>query len=591
MHPGIRLRIVFLLFMLGISGIVPAQPEKTSIPANWKTLLKDRNDDSFTRLIAAGQGLLQQDKPSIFTTLDSLSLLKLSSNGRQRLDLLKAYIFHNLDNQQAEWIPSTLENILTDAYARENLESAAAILQLLSAYHASRFEYAQSVAYAQTSLDLMRQQPDYSLQKVAPMMFQLGNLYYWSFHNDSARVLLASVLHHFESIPQDSIDATMKLRIMEGYNTLGLCYEKLGQYESALASFDKGIQQADHIGHAFYRTLMEGNKGDVYFLQGRYDEAEPLLRTDYEQSIRNNELANAANSLQWLGRIQVIRGNAREGLALIRKADSLLTNEGFEEFHMRLYSSFQQAFTSLRMPDSAAYYQEKAQMHALQLERLKTKDQTTVVNLLLDQQKQLRQTLTLKEEKKRVELIRNFSLVLVLVLSIAGFLYINRLQLKAKHKQLQADMAIAAARHDLDQFTTMMRDKNQLIETLQGQLMHKEQDAIRIERIEELSQLTMLTSADWDRFKLLFTQVYPNFFTELTERVPDVTQAEMRMAALIRLRMSTREAAKLLGISENSVRKTRYRLRDRLGLQDEKDLFRFLHLDDEPEEINSDNYK
>ena len=577
----LRLLLLFGLFALCSPGL-HAQQDTSIRAADLETLLNARHDDSFTRLIAAGQQLLELDTQSIYTTLDFLSALKLPNHGRQRLDFLKAYIFLNHpDFNHSEWAIATLERLLTDAYTREESGSAAAILQLLSAYYASRFEYAQSVAYAQMSLDLMRQQPDYSLEKAAPMVFQLANLYYWSFHNDSARVLLESALQHYESIPQDAIDPVMKLKIMEGYNTLGLCYEKLGQYEAALASFDKGIRHADLLGHAFYKTLMEGNKGDVYFLQGRYDEAEPLLRNDYEQSMLNNELANAANSLQWLGRIQVIRGNAREGLVLIRRADSLLKDVGFEEFNMRVFSSYHQAFTALRMPDSAAYYQDKAHTYRLQLERLKTKDQTTVVNLLLDQQKQLRQTLTLQEEKKRIELIRNFSLALILALSLAGLLYINRLRLKSKNKQLQADMAITAAQHELDQFTNTMREKNQLIESLQEQLMRKEHDALRIGRIEELSQLTMLTNEDWDRFKVLFSQVYPGFFNELLERVPDVSQAEMRMAALIRLRMSAREAAKLLGISENSVRKTRYRLRDRLGLRDEKDLFRFLHTDEE----------
>ena len=329
---------------------------------------------------------------------------------------------------------------------------------------------------------------------------------------------------------------------------------------------------------------MNGNKGDVYFLQGDYTKAEPLLRTDYEESIKANDLSNAANSLQWVGRIEVIKGNPKEGLELIRKAKSMLTGLRHLEFNVRVFTSYYKAFEALGIRDSAEFYQIKAHEHELYLEREKTANQTSVINLLLTQQKQLQQTLALQKEKERIELIRNFIIALIIALILIGWLYMNRIQLQAKHKQLQANMVISSARTQLDHFTNKLIEKNQLIQSLQDQLRHKEMDALRIERIEELSQHTMLTHEDWDRFKFLFTQVYPNFFNELKDRVPDVTQAEMRMAALIRLRVTTREAARMLGISEGSVRKTQYRLRDRIKLHGDKDLFTFLHMDMDPED-------
>jgi DNA-binding CsgD family transcriptional regulator len=54
--------------------------------------------------------------------------------------------------------------------------------------------------------------------------------------------------------------------------------------------------------------------------------------------------------------------------------------------------------------------------------------------------------------------------------------------------------------------------------------------------------------------------------------VPDMTNAEQRMAALIKLRLSGKDAARILGISPDSVRKSRQRLRQRLGLQGDEEL-------------------
>ena len=96
------------------------------------------------------------------------------------------------------------------------------------------------------------------------------------------------------------------------------------------------------------------------------------------------------------------------------------------------------------------------------------------------------------------------------------------------------------------------------------------------ETILVLSNLTILTDEDWDKFKLLFEKIYPMFFQRLKTTTPDITVAEQRMAALIRLQLTTRQMASMQGISPDSVHKTRQRLRHRLSVSNETNLERFL---------------
>ena len=56
------------------------------------------------------------------------------------------------------------------------------------------------------------------------------------------------------------------------------------------------------------------------------------------------------------------------------------------------------------------------------------------------------------------------------------------------------------------------------------------------------------------------------FFQRLKIISPDITLAEQRMAALTRLQLTTRQMASMLGISVDSVHKTRQRLRKRFNL-------------------------
>jgi len=103
-------------------------------------------------------------------------------------------------------------------------------------------------------------------------------------------------------------------------------------------------------------------------------------------------------------------------------------------------------------------------------------------------------------------------------------------------------------------------------------LIKKEMNADQVNRIAELTQHTILTEEDWERYKMLFENVYPGFFFQLRSKNPDISLAEQRIAALIKLKLSVKESAALLGISPNSVYKSRQRLKNRLGFEFDAEL-------------------
>lgn len=77
---------------------------------------------------------------------------------------------------------------------------------------------------------------------------------------------------------------------------------------------------------------------------------------------------------------------------------------------------------------------------------------------------------------------------------------------------------------------------------------------------------------DWDEFKLYFEEVHTGFFENLIKYQPDLTSLELRHCALLRLNMSISESASLLGISPESIKTARFRLRKKLNLESQQDL-------------------
>ena len=81
---------------------------------------------------------------------------------------------------------------------------------------------------------------------------------------------------------------------------------------------------------------------------------------------------------------------------------------------------------------------------------------------------------------------------------------------------------------------------------------------------------------DWDEFKLRFEQIERSFFTTLAEKYPQLSKTDVRICALVRLNLSSKEIAGMLHITPESVNKSRYRLRKKLELPKEQDLDQFI---------------
>ncbi len=81
---------------------------------------------------------------------------------------------------------------------------------------------------------------------------------------------------------------------------------------------------------------------------------------------------------------------------------------------------------------------------------------------------------------------------------------------------------------------------------------------------------------EWEQFAKHFDSVHTNYLKKLKEYCPDLTATELKLAAYLRLSLSSKEIAQLMNISIRGVETSRYRLRKKLGLNNEVNLFDFL---------------
>jgi DNA-binding CsgD family transcriptional regulator len=81
---------------------------------------------------------------------------------------------------------------------------------------------------------------------------------------------------------------------------------------------------------------------------------------------------------------------------------------------------------------------------------------------------------------------------------------------------------------------------------------------------------------EWEKFEYHFDQAHSSFFKRLKQQYPELTQADLKLCAYLRLNLTSKEIAPLLNITIRGVEVRRYRLRKRLSLDTDENLVEFL---------------
>jgi len=123
---------------------------------------------------------------------------------------------------------------------------------------------------------------------------------------------------------------------------------------------------------------------------------------------------------------------------------------------------------------------------------------------------------------------------------------------------------------------TIQNIKKIISARLKNVKLNAEQKKILLEIKSKLNKKKNLFNS-WTVFQLRFNQVYPNFISNLTSRIPGLTQYELVFLSATVMGLSTSQLGDLLNISDDSVRKSRYRLKKKLGLTRENDLLKYIH--------------
>jgi tetratricopeptide (TPR) repeat protein len=362
-------------------------------------------------------------------------------------------------------------------------------------------------------------------------------------------------------------------------NTVGLGYQRQQKYDSALLFYSQSLAMAEKEKVPVWTGIVSGNMAQIYYAQNRYDIAYPMFIKDYRTSRDSGVYDNAGNSLQWASRTSLALGEKQRALAELRESFQLLKLLPDVKYIRNACFTAMQVFKAMADYDSAFYYSTLYARLNDSLERVRANNSLAITRAKLSDMASQYTTQKLNRQKRTELKFRNAIITFIIILSCIILLTVSRMRAKARLEKYKADQVklslerdMASARNRLDQVTTNMSEKISLIEKLEQQLRGNEASVEYQAVLSDITHLTILTEADWTEFKSIFETVCPGFFVKLTKNFPGITPAEQRTAALTRLQLSPRQIASMLGISVDSVHKSRQRLRKRFNLGTEANL-------------------
>ncbi|HMP98754.1 MAG TPA: hypothetical protein PKC24_03165 [Cyclobacteriaceae bacterium] len=357
-------------------------------------------------------------------------------------------------------------------------------------------------------------------------------------------------------------------------NNLATVYSDRSQYDSALYYFKKLYQFELMHGNPFDNVILLGNLGKVYLAMGKPDSAYQFLLLGIASANKQNiDEANVGifNSLASYH----LQHHPDSAIYYSHKARGKDRQRDIYTME-NITRTLAQAHAKMQQFDSAFYYQSMYLSYHDSVLNEKKLRQFTELEIQYGLEKKdveiqnLQQAQELDKLKQRV---LSIGLVTLIVFVIVLFFYF-RLVMRTNKQELKV------AHDRLADYLRKLLEKSELVEELNVQLQGlkegKQADAIHIENLAQVVNASILTEEDWWEFKVIFERVHKGFFTELRNKFPDLTNAEVRLAALLKLQLSTREIAGMLGISPESVSKTRHRLRKKLNLPAAEDLQEFI---------------
>jgi DNA-binding CsgD family transcriptional regulator len=437
---------------------------------------------------------------------------------------------------------------------------------------------------------------------LAANLNRIGTLYYYNQQTDIAWKQFREALELYTR-------SGNKTGLAETYGQVGHLYEKELNYDSAYYFQQLALKEARQSGDTAILAKIYEHLGSILEDQQQYDSAYHYFNRSLEGYRSSGKILEQIEVINNLGDVFSKRGDPARGMIFARQAASLALQTAEKYQLQSAYRDIAQNFAALKQFDSAYAYLEMSRQLIQSIYTRENANQLGLLQTIHETDKKNAQIERLQADRQLNLLILAASLAVLVLIAVVAFLVYNRQKMKIRNEKLlnernqqlfQTEKGLMESElkrqqleetslkqqldiksQELSSHILHLMQKNEVLEELRSGL----QDLLKEDKRDQkkalrqlLQKITISFGQDnyWEEFRLIFDKVHPTLLSNLQQQFPGLTQSEMRLLALVKMNIGSADTAKLLGITTDSLRVVRYRVKKKLQLAPEESLSAFV---------------
>lgn len=397
--------------------------------------------------------------------------------------------------------------------------------------------------------------------------------------------------------------------IARTYANLGHFYEKTLQYDSAFYYQQKAMQLFHILGDAEGVALAHENLGSIYEDKGAFDKAQfhfTKALTWFEQGGNLEMLIDAYNNL---GDVYRKKGDYGKALFYTKKAVQLAKGIKANSRLSSAYRDLGKTYSFLQNTDSTFYYLELSRQYFLSTYSQESKNQEALLKVIYGLDRKDIKIAEMARQEKIATAIYLVSGVAAAVFILIAIVIIRNqrhrilreretrkreeqisltkqqlMEVDLNNKKLQENQFkenLQTKAKEITAHTLQTIQKNQLLEDIRealAEMIKSDGRSYKKELRHLLNKINQNFNKDtyWDDFRRIFEEINQDFFDHLQQINPGLSATDIKFISLIKLNMNAPDIATLLGVSTDSLRVARYRLRKKLKLEQGTSLTAFI---------------
>jgi len=572
--------IKYLLFLFGVIPFIPsiAFSQLISTPELIKHLMADDvyQTDKFG---VVGDDLIMNFNESSFTSRVMEIQRLLLKNPDQRLRI-RLFMYERLGYEKM----NKPDNKATSAnyfkmiqWARE-LEDEQLLSELYSK-HAGVCEPSEKLYYLLKCLEIQDRIGQKYFSNISSNYYWASDLLYKTSNYKSSATYAARGVNLWSQ--QDK--KIFLLQYIVALNLAGASYLKISKAGTALnyykhigelideraANPDKYKSPVTTQTLQIWRGIVKGGIGKAYMLQKKHDAAYPLLLQNLISSTDFEQWDDVANLQISLAKIDELRHNTPLAMSRYSQAYRLALKNSELSVLVSSAESLSTSFAALQQFDSAYVYHNRYLQWNNTLDKNINQSRLDILKSQVVFERMQKDLQHSQNNLVNQKYIRNYILIAVILFAVIALLLYNRkrLSLSIQNERLEkerqkSEHEIIYVQQQIDVFTKNIIEKNNLIEQLQKQLTVTKNSEINT----MLSNITILTEEDWQKFKINFEIINPNYINRLIQKMPQITKGEKRIILLVKLGFTTKEMGNATGVSPETIRSVISRMRKKFNL-------------------------